>query len=79
MKTLLHGVRDLGPYLLVELLLPGGSLIALLMWLFRRHSRKANPQVEKTQNLPAHPAAAAAPAPRLGVRHTGGLCPGGCA
>jgi len=29
MKQILLGARDLGPYLLVELLLPGGSLIAL--------------------------------------------------
>ena len=35
MKQILYGVRDLSPYLLV-LLLPGGSLIALAMWLFRR-------------------------------------------
>jgi hypothetical protein len=25
-----------GPYLTIELLLPGGSLIALLLWLYRR-------------------------------------------
>jgi hypothetical protein len=35
-KQLLHGARNLSPYLLVELLLPGGTLIALLLWLFRR-------------------------------------------
>jgi hypothetical protein len=29
---LLHGV---GPYAAIELLLPGGSLIALLIWLYR--------------------------------------------
>ena len=26
------GLRKAGPYLLVELLLPGGTLIALLLW-----------------------------------------------
>jgi hypothetical protein len=26
----------LGPYLAIELLLPGGSLVALLLWLHRR-------------------------------------------
>jgi hypothetical protein len=35
MKRLLQGARDLGPYLLVELLLPGGTVIALLLWIFR--------------------------------------------
>jgi hypothetical protein len=34
MKRILHGARDFGPYLLL-LLLPGGSLIALAIWLFR--------------------------------------------
>jgi hypothetical protein len=27
-------VRSFGPYLLVELILPGGSLFALLLWLY---------------------------------------------
>lgn len=27
-------LRTLGPYLLVELILPGGSLVALLLWLY---------------------------------------------
>jgi hypothetical protein len=40
MKQILQGARDLGPYLLVELLLPGGSLIALAMWLARRRDKK---------------------------------------
>ena len=28
--------RSFGPYLAIELLLPGGSLIALILWLYRR-------------------------------------------
>ena len=28
--------RSFGPYLAIELLLPGGSLIALLLWLYHR-------------------------------------------
>ncbi|HZM44235.1 MAG TPA: hypothetical protein VFC14_05335 [Burkholderiales bacterium] len=35
-KEMLPAVRALGPYLLVELVLPGGTLIALLMWLSQR-------------------------------------------
>jgi hypothetical protein len=31
----------LGPYLAIELILPGGSLLALLLWLYRRNHRKA--------------------------------------
>lgn len=37
MKQLLQGARKLSPYLMVELLLPGGTLIALLLWLYRHH------------------------------------------
>lgn len=32
-----HRVRSLGPYLLIELLLPGGTLVALLLWLSKRY------------------------------------------
>ena len=31
-------LRSLGPYAAIELLLPGGSLIVLLVWLYRRRS-----------------------------------------
>jgi len=29
--------RSLGPYAAIELLLPGGTLLAFLFWLYRRH------------------------------------------
>ena len=32
-------LRDLAPYAAIELLLPGGSLMALLLWLYRRQRR----------------------------------------
>ena len=31
--SMLKALRRAGPYLLVELLLPGGTLVALLLWL----------------------------------------------
>ena len=31
--------RSFGPYMAIELLLPGGSLIALLLWLYRTYAR----------------------------------------
>jgi hypothetical protein len=31
-------VRSLGPYAAIGLLLPGGSLIALLLWLYRHYA-----------------------------------------
>ena len=36
--------RTFGPYLAIELLLPGGSLLALLLWLYRTYARPANSQ-----------------------------------
>jgi hypothetical protein len=33
-------LKDLAPYALIELVLPGGSIMALLLWLYRRQ-RKA--------------------------------------
>jgi hypothetical protein len=34
--------RAFGPYLAIELILPGGSLLALLLWLYRTsHARAA--------------------------------------
>ena len=32
-------LRSLGPYMAVELILPGGTLLALLLWLYRRRQR----------------------------------------
>jgi hypothetical protein len=34
--------RSFGPYLAIELLLPGGSLVALLVWLYRTYARPVN-------------------------------------
>ena len=32
-------LRDLAPYAVMELILPGGSLMAVLLWLYRRRKR----------------------------------------
>ena len=34
-------LRDVAPYALIELILPGGSLMALLLWLYRRQRKAA--------------------------------------
>ena len=34
-------LRGLGPYAAIELLLPGGSVIALLIWLYRQRANGA--------------------------------------
>ena len=36
LKSLAALTRAAGPYLAIELLLPGGSVIALVIWLYRR-------------------------------------------
>ena len=36
MATFVAKLRDLAPYAAIELLLPGGSVMALLLWLYRR-------------------------------------------
>ncbi|HEX8011308.1 MAG TPA: hypothetical protein VF814_10275 [Casimicrobiaceae bacterium] len=38
MQWIVEQLRDLGPYLAVELILPGGSLVALALWLYRNRS-----------------------------------------
>jgi hypothetical protein len=43
MKLIAVG-RSFGPYLAIELLLPGGSLLALLLWLYRTSARASNSQ-----------------------------------
>jgi hypothetical protein len=40
MNALIQVVRNASPYLAIELLLPGGSVIALLLWLFRHRFKK---------------------------------------
>lgn len=39
MNALSQIARKASPYLLIELLLPGGSIIALLLWLFRHRAK----------------------------------------
>jgi hypothetical protein len=40
MKLIAAG-RTFGPYLAIELILPGGSLLALLLWLYRTFPARA--------------------------------------
>jgi hypothetical protein len=39
--TVLVRLKALAPYALIELVLPGGSLVALLLWLYRRKKKGA--------------------------------------
>jgi hypothetical protein len=46
-------LRALGPYIAIELLLPGGSLVALVLWLYRRY-KKATPVQADHGSHPTH-------------------------
>jgi|SRR5271167_5000408 len=37
--TVIAKLRDLAPYAAIELVLPGGSLMALLLWIYRRQKK----------------------------------------
>jgi hypothetical protein len=39
MAEVLARLRELAPYGAIELILPGGSLVALLLWLYRRRKQ----------------------------------------
>jgi hypothetical protein len=41
-------LKDLAPYALIELLLPGGSVLALTLWFYRR--RKGVPALARSLN-----------------------------
>ena len=38
-KAIMSKLVDLAPYALIELVLPGGSVMALLLWLYRRQKK----------------------------------------
>jgi len=44
MKTLLQTARSAAPYLLVEILLPGGTLIALALWILSHNGKVTTPR-----------------------------------
>ena len=41
-------LKDLAPYAMIELLLPGGSVLALTLWFYRR--RKGMPALARSLN-----------------------------
>ena len=51
MRVLRAWLRTLGPYVLLEMLLPGGTLFALLLFLYRR-SHVARSAANATGFLP---------------------------
>lgn len=43
-EAIRRACRALGPYLLLELLMPGGTLLALTLFLYRRWKRNGAPR-----------------------------------
>ena len=56
-EWIVRQVRSLGPYLAIELFLPGGSIVALLLWTYR-HRPVARPTA--APNVDDQPACCAA-------------------
>jgi hypothetical protein len=48
LEILRRAGRKLGPYLLLEILMPGGSLLALLLFLYRRGKLHAGTNTPRT-------------------------------
>ena len=40
MALAIAGLKELGPYAAIEIILPGGTLIALALWLYRRRAAR---------------------------------------
>jgi hypothetical protein len=53
MKRIATALRTLGPYAAIELLLPGGSLVALSLWGYRNRSQLAKRARRVFSRLPA--------------------------
>ena len=52
LQTVLKSLRRAGPYVLIELLLPGGTLLALLLWLSSGASRGQFSDVQQVAPQP---------------------------
>lgn len=65
------GLRSFGPYVLIEVLLPGGTLLAVLLWLLQRFKRGRFGSMRRYffRQVAALPVAAAKPFP-----HSVGIC-----
>ncbi|HTS20948.1 MAG TPA: hypothetical protein VMN79_03970 [Casimicrobiaceae bacterium] len=42
LQWLVEQLKEIGPYFALELVLPGGTLIALALWLYRRRAAPAH-------------------------------------
>ncbi len=61
-------IRSLGPYVAIEVLLPGGSIIALALWVYRRWRRARGADAVASAAAPARAPDAAPVARALPLR-----------
>jgi hypothetical protein len=50
-RRVFNTLRQLAPYALMEILLPGGTLLALGLWLYRRRTGRVPPVLMKSGAL----------------------------
>lgn len=57
-KALLGFLKQLAPYAAIELILPGGTILALLLWFYQRRKAASRPTADADMltagNLSAH-------------------------
>lgn len=54
-----HWLRSLGPYVAIELLLPGGTIVALALWAYRqRRGASGKTITASAEAAPAQPSTA---------------------
>jgi hypothetical protein len=51
-NRIFQALRSLGPYLLIELLLPGGTLLAFLLWLYQRRTGTMSAGTQQARGTP---------------------------
>jgi hypothetical protein len=55
-RRVFETLRQLAPYALIEILLPGGTLLALGLWLYRRRKQRLGTQTEQIRKASAREA-----------------------
>jgi hypothetical protein len=53
-ERLLRVFHSLGPYLAIEMLLPGGSVVALLLWTYRHRAAARKTAARIASDQPAY-------------------------
>ena len=52
-EWIVHQFRSLGPYLAIELIVPGGTIMALLLWTYRHRAAARQTAARLANDQPA--------------------------